>query len=258
VNRPDVRGAALATTAFAGVVHLVCAASNRSSRAGRCTRPPIGRRHPGRRLVEALAYAALGSALCARLDNAVAARTEPRGTRGTGSHRRYPMSVWRLGAALVPRRSTALAGRGLLQLAGLLLAVCGPAPTRTRAPVPPGNATAAAPGAAALTNEGGQVRVTVTWGGPAAGPVFGLALNTHAVDLEGYDLAKLAVPRVDSREIPAMCWDAPKGGHHRQGSLVFPTNGADGQPTIGAGATAVEVVVRGVAGVPERTFRSPL
>ena len=117
-------------------------------------------------------------------------------------------------------------------------------------------AAAAVPGGATQTNEGGQVTIKATWQGPSAGSVFDVVLDTHAVDLDGYDLTQLAVLRTDGgREVRPIGWDAPKGGHHRQGTLAFPTTAADGIPLITPGTRTIELVIRDVAGVPERVFR---
>jgi len=52
--------------------------------------------------------------------------------------------------------------------------------------------------------------------------VFDIAMNTHSVDLS-MDLAQLSTLTTDTgRDIPAMSWDAPRGGHHVSGELVFP------------------------------------
>jgi hypothetical protein len=111
-------------------------------------------------------------------------------------------------------------------------------------------------GAAMQTNEGGQVTIKATWQGPSAGPVFEIVMDTHAVDLDSYDLTQLAVLRVDgTREVRPASWDAPKGGHHRKGTLAFPTTAADGRALVGPGTRTVELIVRDVAGVPERIFR---
>jgi hypothetical protein len=111
-------------------------------------------------------------------------------------------------------------------------------------------------GAAMQTNEGGQVTIKATWQGANAGPVFEIVMDTHAVDLDGYDLKQLVTLRVDSgREVQPASWDAPKGGHHRSGRLTFPVTTADGAPLIGPGARSIELVIRDVAGVPERIFR---
>src|SRR6266542_3220624 len=121
-------------------------------------------------------------------------------------------------------------------------------------------ACTAAPGSAPATaatqkSEAGQVTVTVTWAG-AASPAFDVALDTHAGDLDGYDLTKLAILRADDgREVRPTEWTAGPGGHHRAGRLVFPAAAADGQPLIGDGARTLELVIRDLAGVPERSFR---
>ena len=96
----------------------------------------------------------------------------------------------------------------------------------------------------------------VTWGGKETGPVFRVVMDTHAVDLDGYDLRQLAVLRVaDGQEVRPSGWDAPKGGHHREGALTFPATFADGSPTLGPSTGTVELVIRDVAGVPARTYR---
>ncbi len=149
------------------------------------------------------------------------------------------------------RRESARIARHITLLVALLtttvvLAACG----KTATP-----ATAAG-GAATQRNEGGQVTVDVTWGGAATGPSFRVALDTHAVELDGYDLRQLAVLRTaQGREVRPSGWDAPKGGHHREGTLTFPATAADGSPMIGPATGILELVIRDVAGVPERVFR---
>lgn len=89
------------------------------------------------------------------------------------------------------------------------------------------------------------------WSGPAAGTVFHVKLDTHAVDLDALDLAN-AVLRNDRGEmLTARPWVAPKGGHHREGALTFEGAAA---PFL-AGATWIELVVPGVGDIPERTLR---
>lgn len=124
--------------------------------------------------------------------------------------------------------------------------------TATAVQAPPAPA-AAAPDQARI-NEGGQVTVKATWAEPSAGPVFTIVMDTHAVDLDGYDLAQLAVLRVDGGpDLAPVRWDAPAGGHHREGTLAFPTE-QGGKPVIGAQTRTIELVIRDVAGVPERVF----
>jgi hypothetical protein len=110
--------------------------------------------------------------------------------------------------------------------------------------------------AATQQRAGGQVTVAVTWPGRAAGLVFRVALDTHAVDLDGYDLRQLAVLRTEQGvEVRPSGWDAPPGGHHRAGTLAFPATTPDGQPVLRADTRSLELVIRDVAGVPERTYR---
>lgn len=109
---------------------------------------------------------------------------------------------------------------------------------------------------ATQTNEGGQVTVKVTWQGREAGGAFRVVLDTHSVNLDGIDLKQTAVLRIDgAREARPLAWDAPKGGHHREGTLLFPDLADDGSPLLGADARTLDLVIRDVAGVKERVFR---
>lgn len=75
-----------------------------------------------------------------------------------------------------------------------------------------------------------------------------VAMNTHSVELD-YDLARLAVLRTDrGDEVIPLRWDGARGGHHVNGTLYFPAMDLKG-------VQWVELVIREVAGVPERTFR---
>jgi hypothetical protein len=110
-------------------------------------------------------------------------------------------------------------------------------------------------GAATQTNEGGQVTIKATWQGPSAGPVFEIVMDTHAVDLDGYDLKQLAVLHADGgRQVQPTGWKAPYGGHHRTGTLTFPATAPDGRPLIAPNTRTVELIIHGIAGVPERIF----
>lgn len=117
-----------------------------------------------------------------------------------------------------------------------------------------GNGTVGDAGASTLTNAGGGVTLAATWNGDRSSPAFSITLDTHTVDLDGYDLSRLAALRVDGSEVAPMSWDAPKGGHHREGRLVFPATTADGRPLIDASTTEIVLVVRGIAGVEERVL----
>lgn len=144
----------------------------------------------------------------------------------------------------------------------LVLSACGPSGTPEIASntgpqaTPDGQAQGLPLQASTQVSEGGQVTIEVTWQGPRAGLVFEVAMNTHSVDLDGYDLVKLAVLRTDrGQEVRPSRWDAPAGGHHRRGTLVFPDKAPDGGPLIGPNTAWIELVIRDVAGVPERVFR---
>ncbi len=109
---------------------------------------------------------------------------------------------------------------------------------------------------ATQTNEGGQVTIAATWQGSGAEMIFTVAMNTHAIDLDAYDLKQLAVLRIDGgREAQPISWEAPKGGHHRSGTLTFPAIGANGAPLIVSDTHTIELVIRDLAGVPKRSFR---
>jgi hypothetical protein len=106
------------------------------------------------------------------------------------------------------------------------------------------------------TSEGGQVTIKVTWQGRSSGPVFTVEMDTHAVDLDSYDLRQLAVLRTDQGlSIQPAQWNAPAGGHHRTGTLTFPATTASGMPVIGPNTHMLELIIRNVSGIPERSFR---
>lgn len=120
-----------------------------------------------------------------------------------------------------------------------------------------GNTSGTAPsGAAIQTNEGGQVTITVTWQGKSAGPVFSVEMDTHTVDLDSYNLQQLAVLRLDQgQEIAPSSWNTLAGGHHRRGTLAFPSTRPNGTPVIKPKTQRVELIIRNVSGVPERIFQ---
>lgn len=101
-------------------------------------------------------------------------------------------------------------------------------------------------------SEGGEVSVKATWQGLAFGATFTIVMDTHAVELDGYDLAQLATLRVDGgAALRPVRWDAPAGGHHREGTLAFPAE-QGGKPVVSAETRTIELTIRDVAGVPER------
>lgn len=126
---------------------------------------------------------------------------------------------------------------------------------------PPGAARAATTDRLAAggtrVSEAGRVSVAVSWDGLVQGQgeevtvAFQVSMDTHSVNLDAYDLAKLAVLRNDRGEaVQPAKWEAPRGGHHRKGVLTFAV-----PATFLSGTRFLELVVRDVAGVPERVLR---
>ena len=79
-------------------------------------------------------------------------------------------------------------------------------------------------------------------------------MDTHSVDLDGFDLKELAVLRTDQGvEVAPTGWDAPKGSHHREGTLSFPAT-VEGRPVLSEATRGLTVIVRDVAS-PERSYQ---
>ena len=100
------------------------------------------------------------------------------------------------------------------------------------------------------TDEQGQVSVKVTPQVLANSTQwkFDVVFDTHSVDLN-QDLVQIAV-LVDDRgsEYKPTVWEGPgPGGHHREGVLVF--------EAISPVPSSIEVKIKDVGGVPERSFK---
>ena len=108
---------------------------------------------------------------------------------------------------------------------------------------------AAAPGLA-RTNSGGGVTAKVTYlnpGGPE-GPRFQVVLDTHSVDLDAFDLKNVSVLRDDAgKDYQPTQLENKGGGHHREVTLAFPKSAS--------GVKRLELVIKDIAGVKERSFR---
>lgn len=90
-------------------------------------------------------------------------------------------------------------------------------------------------------HEAGAVTVIASWVSGASSAR--VALDTHSVELDGFDLTVLARVRLDGGPwVSPTLWDAPKGGHHRSGTLTFGSL----QPAQIAGARLIELEVRDV------------
>ncbi|MDP3879022.1 MAG: hypothetical protein Q8Q07_01785 [Dehalococcoidales bacterium] len=103
------------------------------------------------------------------------------------------------------------------------------------------------------SNTGGAVTIDVQrTEGENGSLTFNVAMNTHSVDLDQYDLAQLTILRDDrGNEYLPVSWDSASGGHHRQGTLTFPLPAS----VSGGEAKYLEMVIRDVAGIEERVLR---
>jgi hypothetical protein len=80
---------------------------------------------------------------------------------------------------------------------------------------------------------------------------FDVVLETHSVDLS-MDLAVLSSLTTDTGVImQATLWDAPRGGHHVSGKLIFPAL-SDGRPIL-EGASRLTLTILDVD-APSRVF----
>ena len=102
---------------------------------------------------------------------------------------------------------------------------------------------------AVQTVAGGGVTVKVAYLNPGAddNPRFEVALDTHSVGLDAYDLNKLAFLIDGAGKAHAPAQVENKGsGHHRQVVLIF--------PKLSPQAKEIELVIKNIAGVKERKF----
>ncbi len=147
---------------------------------------------------------------------------------------------------------------GLVMLMVVLVTVgCSKGFTSAGKSLPSPAATAAASSGgptngAVQSSDGGNVTIDVEWLGRDGDRLsFSVAMNTHSVDLDEYDLGELAVLRDDhGNEYRPESWDSAPGGHHRRGTLTF-----DAPNSVDSGeAAVVEMVIRDVADVGERVL----
>ena len=77
---------------------------------------------------------------------------------------------------------------------------------------------------------------------------FSITLDTHSVNLDGYDLKALSILRDDTGIVLQPTGVENKGsGHHREVILTFP------RPSLKR--TWLELVIKDIAGEKERIFR---
>ena len=133
----------------------------------------------------------------------------------------------------------------------LLISACSAASPAASEPASSPGGSASAASATTQTSDGGEVTVVVDWTGPTDGAVFDVKLDTHSVDLDALQLADAVLRNDRGETMLAQPWAAPKGGHHREGALTFE---GDAAPFFD-GARWIELVLRGVGDIPERTLR---
>lgn len=81
--------------------------------------------------------------------------------------------------------------------------------------------------------------------------VFDVTMDTHSIDLS-MDLAALATLTTDNGQtVQGTQWDAPRGGHHVEGNLIFPAT-SDGKPLL-EGAKELTLTIKDVD-APARVF----
>lgn len=86
---------------------------------------------------------------------------------------------------------------------------------------------------------------------PAESFEFNIVLTTHSIDLI-MDLATTATLTTDTGvSVNSTLWDAPRGGHHVEGRLIFPAN-VNGKSLLD-GATKITLTITDVD-VPTRIF----
>jgi len=113
-----------------------------------------------------------------------------------------------------------------------------------------GEGFAAAASHATRTDSGGGVTVKVTYldSKTTDDLRFQVVLDTHSVNLDGYDLKTITVLRDDAGKSYLPVRVENKGsGHHRQTTVIF--------PRLSDEVKSLELVIKDVAGVKERTFR---
>ena len=100
------------------------------------------------------------------------------------------------------------------------------------------------------THSGGGVTVKVTYLNPqgTGDARFEVVLDTHSVNLDGYDLRALSILRDETgKEYQSTQVENKGSGHHREIILIFPKSSS--------GAKQIELMVKDIAGIKERSFR---
>lgn len=146
----------------------------------------------------------------------------------------------------------------LLLILTLTLAACSATPSPLPSDGEPASAStgdSAAEFDSALRTDGqGAIIFEVTplnLNAPADTLEFDIVLTTHSIELS-MDLAATATLTTDTGVIvQATLWDAPRGGHHVEGKLIFPAT-VDGKSILD-GATKLTLTILN-ADAPSRVF----
>jgi hypothetical protein len=96
---------------------------------------------------------------------------------------------------------------------------------------------------------GGGVTTKVTFLNPQSvdEPRFQIVLDTHSVNLDGYEVKTIVVLRDDiGKNYGPTAVENKGGGHHRETFVSF--------PKLSPGTKRMELVIKDIAGVKERTF----
>jgi len=103
------------------------------------------------------------------------------------------------------------------------------------------------------SNTGGGVTIEVKWlTERKEALVFDVAMDTHSVDLDQYDLKELALLQdSQGKEYRPTSWESALGGHHRRGILTFAIPDSLSQKTT----RYLKLTIRDVAGVKERVLQ---
>jgi hypothetical protein len=120
----------------------------------------------------------------------------------------------------------------------------------TQAPAP---ATAAIAGMAQTDSQGAVEFVVTPLNLAAPGDTldFSVSMNTHSVDVS-WNLAAQSVLSTDAgAEVQGLSWPVG-GGHHYEGTLIFPAQTDDGRPLL-EGAQTLTLTIQGTD-VAERVF----
>lgn len=113
----------------------------------------------------------------------------------------------------------------------------------------------------ARVNSQGAVTIALTYLNPLGkakeGEIaFKVSMDTHSVNLDQYRIDALTILRDDrGNEYRPIAWEGSGGGHHFSGILRFASIDPSGNPIIRPETKYIEVIVKDVAEISERSFK---